>query len=232
MKLSVVGLPIGNIEDISLRAIRTIQETGFIVCEDTRVFNSLWMKLTQMGLATKLSATLRFINDFNEERVLLKILNEMSTLDSAVLVSDAGMPLISDPGYKLVKHGLEMGWEVDVVPGPTAESAALAISGLPTDKYIFLGFLPKKPGKKHDLLVSLKNTQEQIKCSGVIYEAPPRLIKLLTEIKDVFGDDGPVFVGFDLTKQSQRVYRGNVVEVLGELSEEKMKGEITVIIGR
>jgi len=232
MKLSIVGLPIGNIEDISMRAIRTIQEASYIVCEDTRVFNSLWMKLIQLGHATKLSATLRFINDFNEERVIIRILNEMNSLESAVLVSDAGMPLISDPGYKLVKNGLEMGWDVKVIPGPTAESAALAISGLPTDKYIFLGFLPKKPGKKHELLESLKATQEIIKCSGVIYESPARLMKLLTEIQIVFGDDTPIFVGFDLTKQSERVYRGSVGTIIESLSKEKMKGEITLIIGR
>ena len=232
MKLFIVGLPIGNIEDISLRAIKTIQEAKFIVCEDSRMFNNLWTKLTQMGLATKSEATIRFINDFNEERVLPRILNEMNALESAVLVSDAGMPLISDPGYKLVKYGLEMGWEVDIVPGPTAESAALAMSGLPTDKYLFLGFLPKKPGKKHDLLVGFKDTQVALKCSGVIYESPARLLKLLNEVVEIIGGETEVFVGFDLTKQTQRVYRGKVSEIVDTLKDEKIKGEITVVIGR
>jgi len=107
----------------------------------------------------------------------------------------------------------------------------LAMSGLPTDKYVFLGFLPKKPGKKHDLLTGLKETQTLIKCSGVIYESPSRLLKLLTEINEIFGEV-EIFVGFDLTKQSERVYRGVVSKVIEELSKEKIKGEITVVIGR
>lgn len=232
MILNIVGLPIGNIEDIGSRAIKVIQSSKFIVCEDTRVFNNLWTKLTAMGLAHKLEATLRFINDFNEERVLPKILNEMNLLESAVLVSDAGMPLISDPGYKLVKYGLEMGWQINVVPGPTAESAALAMSGLPTDKYMFLGFLPKKPGKRNEILLSLKDTQERMKCSGVIYEAPVRLVKILTEMVDIFGGDRDIFVGFDITKSSQRSFRGTLSDVIEKLKNEKMKGEAVLVIGR
>jgi len=232
MKLTIVGLPIGNIEDISPRAIKTLQEANFIVCEDTRVFNSLWMKLIQQGRAERLSATLRFVNDFNEERALPKIIQEMSFLDNAVLVSDAGMPLISDPGYMLVREGINLGWDIDVVPGPTAESAALAVSGLPTDKYVFLGFLPKKTGKRREGLESFRQSQAGLRCTGVIYESPVRLLRLLDEITQVFGAERQVFIGRDLTKSTQQSFRGNVGELVAKLSKEKMKGEITLVIGR
>jgi len=109
MKLTVVGLPIGNIEDISLRALKVLQEAKYLICEDSRMFNNLWSKLIQLNLATKFEGTIRFVNDFNEYKVLPRILAEVCSLESAVLVSDAGMPLISDPGYKLVHRGIELG---------------------------------------------------------------------------------------------------------------------------
>ena len=166
MKISIVGLPIGNIEDISMRALKTLQEAKYLICEDSRMFSNLWTKLISLGYAQKFSGKIRFINDYNEAATLPRVLAEICSLESIVLVSDAGMPLISDPGYKLVSKAIEMGWEIDVVPGPTAESAALAVSGLPTDRYMFVGFLPKKQGKRSSTLSTLKEMGEKSKMTA------------------------------------------------------------------
>lgn len=230
MVLKIVGLPIGNIEDISLRALRSLKETKFIVCEDSRMFNNLWMKLKQMGLVENFSGRIKFINDFNEYKSLPRLLEEMDMLEEAILVSDAGMPLISDPGYKMVSEGIKRGWEVSVVPGPTAESAALAVSGLPTDKYLFLGFLPKTGGKRKTMLENTKKMQELQKFSVVIYESANRLEKLLPDILDVFGDQTKVCLAVDLTKVSEKIIRGDILEVTGKAKLLKSKGEVTVVL--
>ncbi|OGD81576.1 16S rRNA (cytidine(1402)-2'-O)-methyltransferase [Candidatus Collierbacteria bacterium RIFOXYD1_FULL_40_9] len=230
MKLKIVGLPIGNIEDISLRALRTLKETKFIVCEDSRMFNSLWMKLKQMSLVDNFSGRIKFINDFNEYKSLPRLLEEMDMLEEAVLVSDAGMPLISDPGYKMVSEGIARGWEVSVVPGPTAESAALAVSGLPTDKYLFLGFLPRTSGKRKTMLENTKKMQELQKFSVVIYESANRLERLLPDLKDVFGDEAKICLAVDLTKISEKIIRGNLRKVIERLKELKGKGEVTIVL--
>lgn len=230
MKLTIVGLPIGNVEDISERALKVLRETSFIVCEDTRMFSNLWSKLTTLGKVSARKARLKFVNDFNEHRVLPSLLAEMNRLEEAVLVSDAGMPLISDPGYKLVREGLDMGWEVTVVPGPTAESAALAVSGLPTDKYMFLGFLPKKPGKRGEMLNSIKQMSELMSFSVVIYESPVRLEKIITEMKEVFGENTRLSLALDLTKISEKIFRGSISEVLEVVRSKKLKGEATMVV--
>ena len=230
MKLTIVGLPIGNVEDISERALRVLSEAKFIVCEDTRMFSNLWSKLTSLGKVNGKKARLKFVNDFNEYRVLPSLLAEMNRLEEAVLVSDAGMPLISDPGYKLVSEGLALGWEITVVPGPTAVSAALAISGLPTDKYLFVGFLPKKPGKRGELLKSVQEMQKLIKFTLVFYESAVRLNKILTEMVAVFDDEARVCLALDLTKVSEKIFRGSMVEVLEIVKTKKLKGEATLVV--
>lgn len=228
MKLYVVGLPIGNIEDISMRAVKTIQSAPFLVCEDTRMFSNLWTKLTNLGIAEKFTGKIKFINDFNEQRSLPKVIAEMAIEESAVLVSDAGMPLISDPGYKLVKSAVDLGWQVEVIPGPTAESAALAISGLPTDKYLFLGFLPKKEGKRKELLNKVL-TNSPVNYSIVIYESAVRLVKILNEIASM-NENLNIFVGIDITKISEKQFRGSLLEVIEKLQQKPLKGEVTVVI--
>ena len=230
MKLTIVGLPIGNIEDISLRALKTLQEAKYLICEDSRMFNNLWSKLMQLGHVQKFTGTIRFINDFNEAKVLPRILAEICSLEHVVLVSDAGMPLISDPGYKLVNSVLGMKCEVDVVPGPTAESAALAVSGLPTDRYIFIGFLPKKIGKRNSVLATLKEMGGISKMTAVIYENPLRLQKILPEAIAIFGEDTPACLAVDLTKVSQKVLRGSLGELLAFVKETRIKGELVLLI--
>ncbi len=230
MKLTIVGLPIGNIDDISLRALKTLQEAKYLICEDSRMFNNLWTKLIQLGHAQKFSGTIRFVNDFNEARILPRIFAEICSLESVVLVSDAGMPLISDPGFKLVNKAIEMGWEIDVVPGPTAESAALAVSGLPTDRYIFVGFLPKKIGKRTSTLTTLKEMGEHSKMTAVIYESPMRIQKILPEAISIFGEEAQSCLAIDLTKVSQKVLRGNLGQLLTMVKEKRIKGELVLLI--
>ncbi len=230
MKLKIVGLPIGNVEDLSERALRVLQETGFIVCEDTRMFGNLWSKLTSLGKVQEKKAKLKFVNDFNEHRVLPSLLAEMNQLEEAVLVSDAGMPLISDPGYKLVSEGLALGWEITVVPGPTAESSALAVSGLPTDKYMFLGFLPKKPGKRGELLKSVREMQNNTKFTVVFYESSVRLEKIFPEMLEVFGAETRVCLALDMTKVSEKIFRGSLGEILETVKTKKLKGEATIVV--
>jgi len=230
MKLTIVGLPIGNIEDVSLRALKTLQGAKYLICEDSRMFNNLWSKLIQLGYAQKFTGTIRFINDFNEVKILPRILAEICSLESVVLVSDAGMPLISDPGYKLVNKVLWMGWKIDIVPGPTAESAALAVSGLPTDRYLFVGFLPKKIGKRTAVLKTIYNMGEISKMTIVIYENPLRLQKILPELISIFGETTLACLAVDLTKVSQKILRGSLGELLVLTKEKRIKGELVLLI--
>lgn len=230
MKIFIVGLPIGNIDDISYRAIKTIQESKYLICEDSRMFNNLWTKLIQKGLAQKYTGTIRFVNDFNEEKTLPRILAEICSLESAVLVSDAGMPLISDPGYKLIKNAVDMDWEIEVVPGPTAESAALAVSGLPTDRYMFIGFLPKKIGKRTSVLNMIKEIGMKTKTTVVIYESPLRINKIMPDLISVFGEKTRACLAVDLTKISQKIFRGDLNEINNQIFEKKIKGEMVVLL--
>ena len=230
MVLKIVGLPIGNVEDLSLRALDVLKNTNFVVCEDSRMFNNLWSKLKQKNLVSNFSGRVKFVNDFNEYKVLPKLLEEMDMIEEAVLVSDAGMPLISDPGYKLVSEGVARGWEVTVVPGPTAESAALAVSALPTDKYLFLGFLPKTGGKRKTMLINTRKMLDLQKFSVVIYESANRLQKLLPDLVEVFGEDAKVCLAIDLTKVSEKIIRGNILEIADKIKSLNGKGEITIVL--
>ncbi len=225
----MVGLPIGNIEDISARAIRTLSESDLIVCEDTRMFNNLWQKLISLNLATPLLAKVIYANEFNEHGVISKLSSDFDKYESISLVSDAGMPLISDPGFLLVREALRSGVEVGVVPGPTAESAALSVSGLPTDKVFFAGFLHKKPGKRLNQLKSYREMAEVSSFSLVIYESPIRLRNLLQDAIEVVGDKD-CFLGIDLTKISEKKFRGKISEVMSAIGETPIKGELVLVI--
>ncbi len=225
MKLTLVGLPLGNIEDISLRVIRTLAEAKMVICEDTRVFHRLWQKLQNLGhLAAAFLGRLMVINDFNEADKVNWFLEQIGSEGEAILVSDAGMPLISDPGYRLVKELLSRGGTVEVVPGPTAAMTALAISGLSADKVLFFGFLPKKPSKR-------KANWDLVKAADrvtvVIYESPVRVIKTLEEIKTEFGEQTQTVIARELTKEYEQVLRGTVAELLANVN--KIKGEVVIL---
>ncbi|HLE49583.1 MAG TPA: 16S rRNA (cytidine(1402)-2'-O)-methyltransferase [Patescibacteria group bacterium] len=225
MKLTLVGLPLGNIEDISLRVIRTLTEAKIVICEDTRVFHKLWQKLQNLGhLSASFSGRLMVINDFNEADKVSWLLEQIGPEGEAILVSDAGMPLVSDPGYRLVKELLSRGGTIEVVPGPTAAMTALAISGLSADKVLFLGFLPKKLSKR-------KANWELVKAADgvtvIIYESPFRVTKTLEEIRNEFGDLSPTVIARELTKEYEEVLRGSVAELLA--SGAKIKGEVVIL---
>ncbi len=225
MKLTLLGLPLGNIEDISLRAIRTLAEAKTVICEDTRVFHKLWQKLQNLGhLQMSFSGRLMVINDFNEAEKVGWLVDQITLVEEAVLVSDAGMPLISDPGYRLVKEILSRGGSVEVVPGPTAAMTALAVSGMSADKVLFLGFLPKKTGKRKadwDLVRAADGV------TVIIYESPFRIKKTLEEIKIEFGEQTQAVVARELTKEHEQVLRGTVAELLPKV--EKVKGEVVIL---
>ena len=215
MKLTIVGLPLGNIEDISLRAIQTLASAKMVICEDTRVFHKLWQKLQNLDhLAAPFSGRLMVINDFNEAEKVNWVLEQIGPEGEAILVSDAGLPLISDPGYRLVKELLSRGGTVEVVPGPTAAMTALAISGLSADKVLFFGFLPKKLSKRRanwDLVKAADGV------TVVIYESPFRVIKTLEEIRNEFGDQTPTVIARELTKEYEQVLRGSAAELVGKI---------------
>lgn len=225
MKLSLVGLPLGNIEDISLRAIKTLRETKTVICEDTRVFHKLWQKLMNDGhLTSPFSGKLMVINDFNEVEKVSWLADQITLADEAVLVSDAGMPLISDPGYRLVNEILSRGGSIEVVPGPTAAMTALAISGLSADKVMFLGFLPKKAGKR---IENWKAVKEMMGVTVIIYESPYRVKQTLEEIQTQFGLETLIVIARELTKEYEQIIRGNVSEVLNNLKP--IKGEVVLL---
>ena len=225
MKLTLVGLPLGNIEDISLRAIRTLNEAKTVICEDTRVFHKLWQKLMNDGyLSVLFSGRLIVINDFNEAEKVSWLADQITLAEEAVLVSDAGMPLISDPGYRLVNEILSRGGSIEVVPGPTAAMTALAISGLSADKVMFLGFLPKKAGKRNE---NWKAVKEMMGITVIIYESPYRVKQTLEEIQTEFGSETLVVIARELTKEYEQIIRGKVSEVLTNLKS--IKGEVVIL---
>lgn len=225
MKLTLVGLPLGNIEDISFRAVRTLSEAKMVICEDTRVFYKLWQKLINVGhLQMEYGGKLFVLNDFNEAEKVNLVIEQIGPDGEAILVSDAGMPLISDPGFRLVNEFLSRGGTIGVVPGPTAAMTAVAISGFSADRVLFLGFLPKKPGKR-------KANWDLVKTADgltvVIYESPTRVEKTLTEIETEFGADTPTVVARELTKEYEQVVRGKLADVKAQMK--KPKGEVVIL---
>lgn len=203
MELIILGLPLGNIEDISRRAVETLIESSAILCEDTRVFAKLWQKLANMDLVPRdHTKKMIVLNDYNEKTNYKHIFDQLRNEDKVALVSDAGMPLISDPGYKIVNTAIKEGVKITVVPGPTALTTALSISGLPTDKFIFQGFLPGKPSHRKKALQDLINLSGQF--TIIIYESPYRVTSLLEDLKP---HGLSVAIAKELTKQHESVIR-------------------------
>lgn len=221
-KLYIVATPIGHLEDITLRALEILKKVPFILAEDTRESKKL---LDRYEINTQLVS----YRDQNHERMMLKILEKLDMGLNLALVSDNGTPLISDPGYKLVHELREKGYEITPIPGPSALTSALSISGLPTDKFSYLGFLPKSESKRKDIL----NDYLQLENTIVIYESPNRLLKLLELVKDIDGDISVCAIR-DMTKVHEKVYFNNVKDVLEQLKkdnlEENPHGEWVVLL--
>jgi 16S rRNA (cytidine1402-2'-O)-methyltransferase len=218
-QLFVVATPIGNLEDISLRALTVLQQADLIACEDTRHTRKL---LVHFGIET---ATTSY-HEFNEEQKSGQLLNKIIDGLEIALVSDAGTPLLSDPGYRLVKACRESGVKVTPIPGPFAGASAASVSGLPTDKLLFLGFLPKKKGAAVKVLQDFSSLDATI----VIYLAPHGIVEMLKTITEVLGDR-PAFLAREMTKLFESNYSGTLNEIIRYLKSGEQKGEFTLVIG-
>jgi 16S rRNA (cytidine1402-2'-O)-methyltransferase len=219
--LYVVATPIGNLEDITYRAVRTLREVDVIACEDTRQTRKL---LEHYGLAKPMVS----YHEHNEAARTAELVAKLQAGANVALVSDAGTPLVSDPGYRVVHAAIEAGIRVEPVPGPTALMAALAASGLATDSFCFGGFLPSKPGQRARTLEALK-TQ---KTTTIFYEAPHRIVEALEDIEKILGER-PVVVAREMTKVHEELLRGTAGQVRAVLgARAAVKGEITLLIGK
>ena len=218
-KLILVPTPIGNLEDITLRAIRILGSAQVIFAEDTRVTKRLLSHLN-------ISNTVVSFHSQNEHRLLDRVIEKIQEVETAVLVSDAGTPGISDPGFLLVRACIEAGIPVECLPGPSAFVPALVASGLPCDKFVFEGFLPHKKGRQTRLTILSKESR-----TIVLYESPHRLIKCLGQIVEYFGADRKICVCREITKFYEEFARGTAQEVLLHFQQKEVKGEIVIIIG-
>ncbi len=219
--LYVVGTPIGNLEDITLRALRLLKECSLVACEDTRQTRKL---LDHYAIAAR---TLSY-HEHNEMTRAAELVLELEQGASVALVSDAGMPGISDPGYRLVALAVRHHIPVVPVPGPSALVAALAAGGLPTDSFHFGGFLPARPGARRKALEEIRNAEH----TEVFYESPQRLRESLEDISEVLGPERPVVVARELTKLHEEFLRGGAQQVLAQLGEREVRGEVTLLIGK
>ena len=217
----MVATPIGNLEDISSRAIRILGEVDLIACEDTRHTRKL---LDRYGL----TKTLVSYHEHNEQPRAAELLGDLQAGKNIALVSDAGTPLIADPGYRLVEQAREQGVNVTPVPGPCALITALSASGLPTDSFLFHGFLPPKQGQRRKLLTELKTLEATL----IFYEAPHRILQTLEDIAATLGERR-VVLARELTKIHEEFLRGTPGELRSALAERpSVKGEFTVMVSR
>jgi len=216
--LYIVPTPIGNRGDITVRALETLQSVDTILAEDTRTSGTLLKHYN-------ISKPLQSFHIFNEHQVAGKLIDRMKAGEKFALVSDAGTPGISDPGFLLVRECLQAGMAVECLPGPTALIPALVNSGFPTDRFVFEGFLPHKKGKQ----TALKRLAEEDR-TVILYESPHRLIKTLEQLQEFTGPARRVSVSRELTKLHEETFTGPLAEVLTHFRAKEVKGEIVVII--
>src|SRR6202034_1976330 len=220
--LYLVGTPIGNLEDITLRAVRVLKEVDVIACEDTRQTQKL---LNHYGITTR---TISY-HEHNEMTRAAELVKEMQEGASVALVTDAGMPGISDPGFRLISLAIRHHVPVVPIPGASAFLAALVASGLPTDSFRFSGFLPAKRGERRAALEAITSSPR----TQVFYEAPHRVVETLADVVEVLGSARHVVIAREVTKLHEEFLRGRVGEVLETLkSRDRVKGEITLLIGK
>ncbi len=217
-KLYIVPTPIGNLDDITLRAVDVLREVDFILAEDTRTTSFL---LRHLGIEKKLHSH----HKFNEHATVKMVAESIAAGRNAALVSDAGTPGISDPGFLLVRTCVEAGIEVETLPGATALVPALVQSGFPCDRFCFEGFLPQKKGRAKQLQ-SLADEERTM----VFYESPYRVVKCLEQFAEVFGSERRVSVSRELTKKFEQTVRGTVAEVLEHFRTTEPKGEFVIVL--
>jgi 16S rRNA (cytidine1402-2'-O)-methyltransferase len=216
--LYLVSTPIGNLEDITLRALKVLKEVDLVAAEDTR---HTGMLLKHYDLNKRLIS----YHDFNKKRKAPLLIEHLKANQSVAVCSDAGTPGISDPGYYLVQLAIRENIKVVPIPGASAFLSALVVSGLPTDKFVFEGFLPAKPGKRRKRLEELREEKRTL----ILYESPHRFAKTLDDISEIVGQRR-VVVARELTKKFEEIIRGTPEEIKQTLGEHKLKGELVVLI--
>ena len=217
-KLYIVPTPIGNLEDITLRAIKVLKEVDLILCEDTRRSKKLLNHL-------EIDVPLRSHHKFNEHSEVSYIVKKIVEGSNMALISDAGVPGISDPGFLIVRTCLENNIETECLPGPTAFVPALVVSGLPIDKFIFEGFLPAKKGRKSRLEKLALESRTM-----VFYESPHKLFRTLLDFDNFFGSNRKISISRELTKLYEETLRGSIKEMVAIYSNKKPKGEYVIIV--
>jgi len=216
--LYVVATPIGNLEDITLRALRVLKEVDLIAAEDTRHTRKL---LAHYGISTPLTS---YYDQIESEKAPA-LIEQLRVGKTLALVSDAGTPGISDPGYRLIKSAWEVGVPVVPIPGASTVTALLSVGGLPTDTFIFEGFLPAKPGQRQKALERLKHETRTL----IFFESSHRLLDMLADLERIFGDR-QIVIGRELTKMFEELRRGPVSEIRQFLREREIKGEVALLV--
>ena len=218
-KLFVVATPIGNLQDISFRAVETLKKVNCIFAEDTRTSKKL---INHYDIDTKLYS----YHDHSSEKEIARLLDILKDQKDVALISDAGTPTISDPGYSLIRQCINEGIDVIPIPGASALTAAISASGLPSDAFAFIGFLPTKKGRKKKI-----SSLENLDMTFVLFESPHRLIKTLNQLKEALGER-PIVVARELTKLYEEIIRGNFSSAIEFFEAKKIKGEIVIMIGK
>jgi len=217
--LYVVGTPIGNLEDLSSRALNILKNVSLIACEDTRQTKKIMKRF-------EFSNNLVSFNQHNSFNKIPRIINELNAGKSLALVSDAGMPSICDPGEDLIVEAKSRGIEIICIPGPCAAITALVASGFPSSKFTFEGFLPKKKGEREKILLEISKNEK----TSILFESPHRLKQLLFELKKTFGGEREIKISRELTKKFEEHIGNNIQDVIQHFEGKEVKGEITVVI--
>jgi len=217
-KLYVIPTPIGNLDDITIRAVKTLEFVDIILCEDTRRSQKL---LSHLGIKSKLKSH----HKFNEHKQVNNIVNKIKSGINIGVISDAGTPGISDPGFLLVRSCLNSNIDIECLPGPTALIPALIISGLPMEKFVFEGFLPTKKGRK----TKLQNLSTETR-TMIFFESPHKLTKTLIDFQNTFGSERNISVSREITKMYEHTLRGKINEILEKLQNKKNKGEFVIVV--
>lgn len=218
MKLYIVPTPIGNLKDLTFRAVEVLKEVDLILAEDTRTSGKL---LKHFGIETPMQSH----HMHNEHKAVQGVVEKLKSGMSIALISDAGTPAISDPGFLLTRTAIENNIEIECLPGATAFVPALVNSGIPNDRFVFEGFLPVKKGRQTRLLQLAEETKTMI-----FYESPHKLVKTLTHFSDYFGEDRRISVSRELTKLFEETIRGSIKTVLEHFVNNSPKGEIVIVV--
>jgi len=234
--LFIVATPIGNLQDITLRAIKTLQSVDVIACEDTRKTGILLQKILQIlsinTNTTNISIKKPRLVSYYEQNELQRIPEVISAIKDGLniaLVSDAGTPTISDPGFKLVRECIREGIKVESIPGPSSVITALTVSGLPTDKFLFLGYPPRKPGHRKSLFENVKSATSLVESTIIFFEAPHKIVKTLEELKEIFGDI-EIVLARELTKIHEEVRREKISKSIEHFEKTIPKGEFISLL--